>query len=464
MPTALDPCRRGRLRRAVSVLGLGLAIVLLVRTWLVEGFLGPWVVPSGSMAPTLLGSHRRVRCPTCESGFVCDAHGVPETAAVGCPRCGQRIPLVALPAEGGDRVLMDRATWRFWGLARWDVIAFADPARPSRVLVKRVVGLPGESVQIRHGDVYIDGRIARKPISRTRAMAVLVDDADEPGGTAEAPQPRWRPEPEDAPWGSSQGRFAHPERPEPAPVDWLVYHHTAWIGGRAEPRPIRDENLYNAARPRRIEDVREVTDLVLSFRVRRRFGRGRLAVRMTDGVERFEVWLDPARGRVEVRRGDRSLPVVRADVALPEGPFSVEAALVDARLEVALAGQTVARVDYEPAAERRPGPCPVAIGSAGLGVELDRIRVYRDVYYTHPIGPVARWGVDQPVTMGQDAFFVLGDNSPVSEDSRTWAGGPSVCLDRVVGRPVVVHFPPRELTFWGFHIQVPDLSRIRYIR
>ena len=44
--------------------------------------------------------------------------------------------------------------------------------------MKRIVGLPGESVQIRDGDVYIDGEIQRKTLAEQKRLAVLVHDAD----------------------------------------------------------------------------------------------------------------------------------------------------------------------------------------------------------------------------------------------------------------------------------------------
>ena len=41
--------------------------------------------------------------------------------------------------------------------ARGDVLVFHDPTKPGRDLIKRVVGLPGESVKIIEGVLYIDG-------------------------------------------------------------------------------------------------------------------------------------------------------------------------------------------------------------------------------------------------------------------------------------------------------------------
>jgi hypothetical protein len=62
---------------------------------------------------------------------------------------------------------------------------------------------------------------------------------------------------------------------------------------------------------------------------------------------------------------------------------------------------------------------------------------------------------------------VLGDNSPVSFDSRSW-DNPAITDEMFLGKPILVHLPsrPGEFQIGGHTLQVriPDLSRIRYIR
>ncbi len=61
----------------------------------------------------------------------------------------------------GDRLLGFRLSYRFGGEpARGDIVIFkhkAEPGRDETRLVKRVIGLPGETVEIRDNQVYIDG-------------------------------------------------------------------------------------------------------------------------------------------------------------------------------------------------------------------------------------------------------------------------------------------------------------------
>jgi len=86
------------------------------------------------------------------------------------------------------------------------------------------------------------------------------------------------------------------------------------------------------------------------------------------------------------------------------------------------------------------------------------------VYYSRPIGVRARWGIDRPYRLGPDEYFVLGDNSPASDDSRSWPSGPGVPSEMLIGKPLAVLFPARSAGWFGVRFQLPDLPRIRYIR
>ena len=105
-----------------------------------------------------------------------------------------------------------------------------------------------------------------------------------------------------------------------------------------------------------------------------------------------------------------------------------------------------------------------------LGVEIDGLKVYRDVYYTQPLGvrPIPESGAAGSsyllAHLGQDEYCVLGDNSPISEDSRTWSRGPSVPTRLVVGKPFIVFFSVREVDWGPWRFPVPDPSGMRYIR
>jgi len=62
-----------------------------------------------------------------------------------------------------DRILVAKFLYRFEPVQRGDVIVFRYPLNPSRDFVKRVIGLPGQHVQLKEGVVYVDGaRVSEK--------------------------------------------------------------------------------------------------------------------------------------------------------------------------------------------------------------------------------------------------------------------------------------------------------------
>lgn len=69
----------------------------------------------------------------------------------------------------GERLLVNKLVyykWRnvSWGhLERGDIVVFWYPSDPDKSYVKRVIGLPGETVEVRNGKVYINGRELIEP-------------------------------------------------------------------------------------------------------------------------------------------------------------------------------------------------------------------------------------------------------------------------------------------------------------
>ena len=173
------------LRSAID-LAIGFVIVvILLRTFILEGYL----ISTGSMAPGLLGFHRRISCPSCRYDF---AFGVAFDDSVDsdspvitepdgsrryatCPNCGQiNIDVSGVPNSHGDQLLVQKHVYDFRPPQRWEVIVFRNPASPGEAYVKRVTGLPGDRIQIINGDVFINGQIARKSFQQQLAMRIPV--------------------------------------------------------------------------------------------------------------------------------------------------------------------------------------------------------------------------------------------------------------------------------------------------
>ena len=71
----------------------------------------------------------------------------------------------------GERILVNKYLYRFGDIERGDVVVFWYPEDPKLSFIKRIVGLPGETVEVRNGKVYVDGILIDEPY-------VVVDNAD----------------------------------------------------------------------------------------------------------------------------------------------------------------------------------------------------------------------------------------------------------------------------------------------
>jgi signal peptidase I len=62
-----------------------------------------------------------------------------------------------------ERIFINKFVYRFEPIERGDVVVFWYPLDRSKSFIKRVVGLPGEKVEIRQGVVYVNGHAIQEP-------------------------------------------------------------------------------------------------------------------------------------------------------------------------------------------------------------------------------------------------------------------------------------------------------------
>ncbi len=62
-----------------------------------------------------------------------------------------------------DRIIVSKAAYRFHPPKRGDIVVFKFPLDPSRALIKRIVALEGETIEIKNGYVYINGKMLEEP-------------------------------------------------------------------------------------------------------------------------------------------------------------------------------------------------------------------------------------------------------------------------------------------------------------
>ncbi len=127
---------------------IAICLALLIRWTIGE----PFRIPSGSMEPTLQGDPRMF-------------HG--DRVFVNKLAFGIRYPLnhARIPIIGKYIHYADSRIWRRADPQRWDIVVFktVEANSPHATLVKRVVGLPGERVQIADGKVFVNGEPLELP-------------------------------------------------------------------------------------------------------------------------------------------------------------------------------------------------------------------------------------------------------------------------------------------------------------
>lgn len=110
-----SPSRWKRFLENIAYIGAAIVLALLVQHFLIR----PFIVNGGSMDPTL---------------------------------------------TTGDYLLIDRLSYRFHEPERGDVIVFKSPPEPDKFFVKRIIGLPGETVTITKGVVSINNPINKETL------------------------------------------------------------------------------------------------------------------------------------------------------------------------------------------------------------------------------------------------------------------------------------------------------------
>jgi signal peptidase I len=136
--------KSGGLGETVSVIVQALLLALVIRTLLFQ----PFSIPSGSMRPTLLeGDYLFVT----KWSYGYSRHSLPFSP--------------------------DLFSGRIWGAApeRGDVAVFKYPPNPSLDYIKRVIGLPGDRVQMRDGQLFINGA----PVERVKTGQIDNPDITE---------------------------------------------------------------------------------------------------------------------------------------------------------------------------------------------------------------------------------------------------------------------------------------------
>jgi signal peptidase I len=415
-------------------------LAFVFRAFVMEAFR----IPTGSMADTLKGAHFRLRCPQCgyryDHGFVPRDYGMPEdtippgTVPVNlqtrCPSCGYNTPRgEKAPVANGDRILVLKCIYQFEEPKRWDVIVFKNPVNPAENYIKRLIGLPGETIEIIDGDVYIDGLIARKPPQVQKELWMPLYDHDfqpvnpnERGGFGGH---RWQPpfRFEGSAWRISD------QNPTQLLLDSPLGKPSVLAYDSLADKDFAATYAYDD--PYTNDRAPITSDLMVRFYVNPADLQGQIGILLSKNGVDYKAWIDLAgtMALAKISNGQETI-LARKEAAVPApGAYTlVKFANVDHRLLFEFDGNELS-VDLgrtPDALEKgtRPSPRAEIFGAGRL--TLSHVAFFRDVHYTgREGGRPARAVEDYPFTLNPDEFFVLGDNSPNSEDGRWW-GQPRV--------------------------------------
>jgi signal peptidase I len=180
------------LREVLETVVFVVVLVVLLKAFAAEAF----VIPTGSMATTLLGYNKHVECPMCGAKFPVNASDEAgkggETKRIvecTCFNCRYRINFtrdeVTPSTSSGDRVLVakfldDLGLIPFKPL---DVVVFKFPEEPledysPKNYIKRLIGMPDQTIGIWYGNIYVAQKadLIKKGVS----FEVLEDEKDLP--------------------------------------------------------------------------------------------------------------------------------------------------------------------------------------------------------------------------------------------------------------------------------------------
>ncbi len=536
---ATAPPRQDGVRETFESIVVAFVLAFLFRTFEAEAF----VIPTGSMAPTLLGRHKDVECEKCKTHFTVGASDeVHSTYAyympafrldtAFCPSCRYEISVRDLPVFKGDRILVNKFPYEFGEPERFDVIVFKFPEEPTTNYIKRLIGLPGEELRIERGDVFARSeqngntwQIVRKDNpNKQRDIQLSVYDTDhQPSEIYELGFPRrWMPMEQaagsdaiagwsetNAGWQANEDHSGF-ELTSEASSDqyrYVRYRHIVpdpedWQRAISDPDGFAESVRANPPRPRLITDncgyntytsnhtsVRRIDfgyywvgDLTVTatFEVQDVQADAALLMELNEGVRTYRCEIDLATGTATLSHVDSLLDpdqptqqvLATAETAVTgAGTYQIRLANVDDRLCLWVKDGTwgtdrlvefEAPTDFAPPALPKPTDAdlvPAGIAAKGASVKVSHIRLERDFYYRSEyvrdpndysrqprskeeyesyskeqlnklLGSPDEWYAEykshsEPpavfAKLGPDEFFVMGDNSPRSKDSRLWS-------------------------------------------
>lgn len=469
-------------------------LAFVFRAFVLEAFR----IPTGSMADTLMGDHFNIRCSQCGYDYEYNFNPYIQKTyktEVGngfyklmpssrCPSCGYyEKPDMVVPKANGDRILVFKCIYQFVEPKRWDVIVFKNPTGPKENYIKRLIGKPGETVEIIDGDIYINNKLVRKPPKVQEELWLpIYNNNFQP---IEPMEGRFNEHGWHQPFtndSTSMWQFA-PSRPveftlkdEPDKINVMFYDTQKGNNFKAS---------YAYGDPRFYKYLPFCSDLMMKFNTQITEGKGLIGIGFTKYQMLYKAWFDSA-GLMVIEKIDptgETVELARKQISpiQQDKDFFIQFSDADHLLIFKIDKEELTYdlgTGKDDAGLRLTNIEPKAIIFGSGNLTISNVQLYRDIQYgstKFDIKETAlRAGEGNPFTLGKNEYFAMGDNSPDSADSRVWdvegIGNNGISYrmgvvprDYLVGKAFFVYWPS------GFRVGnsqlgfIPNAGKMRFI-
>jgi signal peptidase I len=465
-------------------------LAFVFRAFVLEAFR----IPTGSMADTLMGDHFRIRCTEC--GYKYEYNFYPSeqqsfrayagkgyyrlTPSPRCPSCGYyEKPDITVPKSNGDRILVFKSLYQFVEPKRWDVFVFKNPTEPKINYIKRLIGKPGETIEIIDGDIYVDGKLARRPprVQQEHWMPVYNNNYQ----PIQPLEGRFNEHSWHQPFtnqADSQWQW-DPSKPLEFTLSTSADKINTLFYDTEKGNDFRATYAYDDTRFYRYQP--NCSDLMMKLGIKRK-DKGVIGIALSKYKTTYKATFN-SDGLMTIDKIDadnKPVELAKKQITLaPDKYTPISFSDSDHLLVFEVNGQKLSYdlgTDPNSAGEPIDIPPQASIFASGTLI-IDDVQLYRDIYYTN-IRPgenaPMRAGTGNPFKLNKDEFFACGDNSPDSYDSRLWAidgignNGSTyrmgvVPRDYLVGKAFFVYWPS------GFRpgdfklAIIPNVGRMRFI-
>ena len=293
--------------------------------------------------------------------------------------------------------------------------------------IKRLIGLPGEKLQIVNGDIYINDKIQRKPDSVQETL--------------------WLP--------VYNSHYLTKEETAPAWVTdsnaWTIHKNSLTLNNTSQDssdpslvtlgRRILDHNGYNNR-----AGSNEMGDIKISLDVTPLKGSKSLEIVLEKNNDVFTAIIPTNDTNVKGCLKKAENIVMEEDIHIQtEQKHNITFSNVDGIVSLSIDNKKAFVFDNDDG--KMPDVRPfdtsrVRFGGTHVNATFENIEIFHDIYYTDL--SAGTWGTTQPVQLGEKDYFMMGDNSRNSNDSRVWKFVPE---KNIVGKAFFVFWPLNNIKF-----------------